>query len=331
MDSQIQNIEKIINADSIKETYKIIRAQLSYTDLKFSLPLSSLSKANVYIKEEQLQHTGSFKLRGVLSKIESLGNIDSEKIFVAASTGNHAAAFAHVLETKKRKGVLFLPKNISKAKLEALKGYSVTLHFFGENSVEAEAKATAYAKEINGILIHPYNDVEIIKGQATIGLEIEAQLPNVDAVLVPVGGGGLASGIASFFQNKRKVSVIGCQPYHASEMYDSIQNGNIVNPSTKHTIADASAGGIEDHAITFELCKKYLSGFELLTEKQIKSAVAFMVKYHNTVIEPTAALPIAALLNSTDYQGKNIVLVTTGRKIESLMLKEILDKYDYNY
>ncbi|WP_299161042.1 threonine/serine dehydratase [uncultured Tenacibaculum sp.] len=322
----------MISKENIEKAYKNIKEDIYKTPLEYSEKLSKISGVNVYLKKEYLQLTSSFKIRGVLNKIKSLNSKEFDKTFVAASTGNHAAAFGLASEKFNFKAKLFLPKNIAEEKLKSLSKYKFDKVLYGDTSVETEKKATQYAKDIEGVLIHPYNDVEIIKGQGTIALEIEQELPKVDAVIAPIGGGGLISGIASYFSKNRKVKVIGCQPENASEMYDSIKEGEIVSPSKLHTIADAAAGGIEVNAITFTICKKQLEEVTLVNEKAIKKAVAFLFKYHNIIVEPTAALPVAALLEgNVKKEYKNVVLVLTGKKINKELLKEINETYGNCY
>jgi threonine dehydratase len=321
---------KRILAEEIKDAYLKIKGDILKTPLEYSPKLSKISGAQVYLKMEHLQHTGSFKIRGVLTKIKSLHKDDFKKTFVAASTGNHAAAFAFASKAFGFDGVLFMPENVSSVKRDALNAYNVKQYLYGKSSMETEAKATTFAEENSSILIHPYNDREIIKGQGTMGVEIQKQLPEVDTVLAPIGGGGLISGLCSYFDNG-KVEVIGCQPVNASEMYESVKCGKIVPPSIHTTIADATAGGIETNSLTFDICKNQLNGFELIKENQIKEAVAFIVKYHQTIIEPGAALPVAALLHSKNYAGKNVVLVLTGKKINHQLLTKIIDNYGNNY
>lgn len=321
---------KCIIPQEIKKAYLNIKGDILKTPLEYSPGLSKISGAQVFLKMEHLQHTGSFKLRGVLNKIKSLHKDDLQKTFVAASTGNHAAAFAFASKAFGFDAVLFMPKNVSNVKKDALKDYNVKQYLYGKNSMETEAKATAYAEENFSILIHPYNDREIIKGQGTIGVEIQDQLPDVDTVLAPIGGGGLISGLCSYFDDD-KVKVIGCQPVNASEMYESVKSGNIVSPSMLPTIADATAGGIEANSLTFDICKNQLNGFELIEENEIKEAVAFIVKYHQTIIEPGAALPVAAILHSKKYAGKNVVLVLTGKKINHALLTNIINNYGDSY
>ena len=311
--------------------YASIKGDILKTPLIYSPKLSAISKANVYLKMEHLQLTDSFKIRGVLCKVKSINKKDFSKTFVAASTGNHAAAFGYVSEKLNFKGKLFLPVHVEKEKLKGLSKYTFEKVLFGETSMETERKATTYAKEIDGILIHPYNDLEIIKGQGTIAVEIEQQLPEVDTIIAPIGGGGLISGICSYFSENDKVAIVGSQPKNASEMDQSIKANKIVPPSKEKTIADAAAGGIEDNALTFSICKKHLSGIDIIAEENIKKAVAFLYKYHKTTVEPTAALPVAALLSGGNYRNKNVVLVLTGKKINKQLLTEINKNYDYCY
>ncbi len=321
----------MITKKDIEVVYEGIKGDILKTPLVHSPRLSLLSGANIYLKMEHLQITDTFKLRGVLSKLYSLDKEDIGNRFVAASTGNHAAAFGYASEKFGFKGTLFLPETVEEEKLKGLSNYSIEKILFGKTSIETEAKATQYAEEIGGILFHPYNDLDIIKGQGTIGLEIETQLPEVDIIITPIGGGGLASGICSYFSENDSVNVVGCQPINASEMYDSIKANKIVAPSKLVTIADAAAGGIEKGALSFEICRKQLSDIKLIKEKSIKEAVAFIYKYHNTTVEPTAALPVAAVLKDDIYKGKNVVLILTGKKINKQLLNEINEHYGNCY
>jgi threonine dehydratase len=317
----------MIGQKDIEKAYSNIKNDIHETPLVYSKQLSDLSGANVYLKMEQLQKTGSFKIRGVLNKLNSVNKIDFNKTFVAASTGNHAAAFAYASEKFGFNGVLFLPENVSIIKRKALDKFKIDKRLFGKNSMETECKATSFAKEVDGVLIHPYNDKQIIEGQGTIGLEILEQLPEVTKIITPIGGGGLISGICSYFSNNKNVEIIGCQPKNASEMHDSINLNKIVVPSTLTTIADAAAGGIEKDSITFDICKKQISNIEIIDEESIKKAVALMIKYHDIEIEPTAAIPVAVILNSKEFANENVVLVLTGKKIDKKILNEILSTY----
>ena len=317
----------MIHKKDIEIAYNNIKGDILKTPLIHSPKLSAISGANVYLKMEHLQVTDSFKIRGVLTKLGSINKKDFKKIFVAASTGNHAAAFGYASGIFGFKGKLFLPMSIEKEKLKAISNYKIEKVLYGDSGMEAEKKANEYAKEIDGVLIHPYNDIEIIKGQGTIAVEIVSQLPQVDTIIAPIGGGGLISGICSYFSENKNVNIIGSQPNNASEMKQSIKANKIVVPSKLKTIADAAAGGIEENSLTFTICKKQLSFVETIEEEAIKKAVAFLYKYHKTTVEPTAALPVAALLSKDKYRNKNVVLVLTGKKINKQLLTEINKNY----
>lgn len=318
----------MITKNDIDLAHQRIQENILKTPLIHSPELSKRSGANVFLKMEQEQQTGSFKIRGVLNKLSSLKEAAFQQTFVASSTGNHAAAFCYAAEKFDFNGVLFLPNTITEAKYNAINSLRIDKKLYGNTSVEAEQKATTYAQETQGILIHPYNDPKIIEGQGTLGAELVTQCKTIDCIYTPVGGGGLASGLSLYFSNTN-TKVIGCQPENASEMYQSILKNKIVPPSTLTTIADAAAGGVEKEALSFSICKEHLSGFEILNEKAIKNAVAFLVKHHQLIVEPTAALPVAALLqNKTFTKAQNIVLILTGKKIDFNLLKEILNTYD---
>lgn len=320
----------MITRKDIESTYERIKDDICKTPVVHSAPLSNITGSNVYLKLEFEQFTRSFKLRGMLNKIGSIDPKDFNKTFVAASTGNHAAAFGHASEKFGFQGKLFLPENMAEEKMRALAQYSVDKVLHGSTCVETEAKAAQYAEEIDGLLVHPYNDPEIIKGQGTVGVELEEQVPDLEVVIAPIGGGGLISGLASFFA-ETSVKVVGSQPFNAPEMYDSLEANRIVEPSTLDTIADAVAGGIEPGSITFDICKELLSDIKLVEEESIKKAIAFMYKYHEISIEAAAALPIGTVLNNDDYRGKNIALVLTGNKISEEMLTEINKTYGDSY
>lgn len=316
--------------EEIQQKHLDLQGSIYTTPLLYSQVLSDISGAEVYLKLELQQRTGSFKIRGMFSKLRSLTPSELAKTLVASSTGNHAAAFIYAAEILQFRGVLFLPETITKAKLKALKSSRVRIELFGKNSVEAEEQAFQYAKEHQGILIHPYNDINIIKGQATLGCEIEAQLGAVDTVYTPIGGGGLAAGLCLYFKDTT-TAVVGCQPQNASEMYDSINANKIVAPSAALTIADAAAGGIIKDAITYDICSAHLARIQLLSEREISCAVRLLIEEHQLITEPTAALTVAALLKDTEVSGKKVVLVLTGKKIDSNLLLKILQTNDKCY
>jgi threonine dehydratase len=280
----------------------------------------------VYLKLENQQQSGSFKLRGVANRIASLGPAAVGVKLIAASTGNHGAAFAHVLAELGLDGTLFLPRSASEAKLEAIRSYGVHYEHIGDDCVETETHARTVAEDTGGVLIPPYNDPFVVAGQGTIAVELLDQLEDFDAVLVPVGGGGLISGIGAYLKAVRpSVEIVGCQPVNSPVMYESVRAGRIVDFDSLPTLSGATAGGIEPGSVTFDLCRRYVDDFVLLTEREIASAIRFMVEREQMVVEGGAALPVAAAIKEKDrFAGRRLVLVVTGFKIDDDVLKKIL-------
>ncbi len=312
----------------IKEAHARIRQHIRRTPLEHSRLLSQLTGANVYLKLENWQLTGSFKLRGAMNKILSVNEFDRKrKTFVAASTGNHAAAFAHTISQLGLKGEIFLPKIVSQTKLKFIESFGLPCHLHGQDSLETEIHTRKYAKENNCILVHPYNDETIVAGQGTIGLEIAKDLPKVDVVFVPVGGGGLVSGIGGYLKSaKPHVEIIGCQPAQSPEMAVSIEQGHIISELiSKPTLSDGTAGGIEQGAITFEYCKQWVDRFELLSEEEIANALRWFLQNRQMMVEGAAGLALATLLREQKlWTGKNVVLIVCGRRLSYEKLQKVV-------
>jgi threonine dehydratase len=310
----------------VLQAEKRIRGHIRETPLEPSPHLSQLADARVYLKLESSQITGSFKLRGALNKFLSLTAEQQEEEVITASSGNHAAALAYTLHKFGGKGVIYLPENVSPAKVEALQPYGIELKFFGDDCIQSETLARETAIKTDRIFISPYNDPKVIGGQGTIGIELLRQMDNLDAVLVPVGGGGLISGIAGYLKAVNKnIEVIGCQPQNSAVMHASIQAGKILELESKPTLADGTAGGLEPDAVTFDICRNFVDDFILVSEPEIKNAIILSVEKHQLLIEGAAALSIAAFMKDQKrFAGKNVVLIISGKKISLELLKEIL-------
>jgi len=305
---------------------KRIKKYIRETPLEFSPYLSDLCKCNVFLKLENLQLTGSFKIRGAFNKLLSLSKKQKENGVITASTGNHALGVAYALKKLGYKGTIYLPTNASKAKIEALSYYDVPLKYHSTDCVETEVFARKVAEENNLVFVSPYNDPQIIGGQGTIAAELVRQLEKIDYVLVPIGGGGLISGIAGFLKIKDKnIKIIGCMPKNSPVMSESIKADKIINMKTKPTLSDGTAGGIEPDAITFDICKKYVDDYILVTENEIKKAIKLVLEKHHLVIEGSAGVTVASFLKERRrFKGKNIVLIICGQNISMDKLKQIL-------
>ena len=312
--------KEVINArDRIKPFIKI-------TDAEYSPYLSKITRGDIYLKLENTQYSGSFKLRGACNKILSLNEEEKSRGLITASSGNHGAAFAFMVDKLGLKGTIYLPENASKAKIEALNQYKIDLELFGSDTIETELHAINIAEASGKTFISPYNDPKVIGGQGTIGLELSDQVKELDAVFVPVGGGGLVAGIAGFLKEVNpKITIIGCQPLNSPVMYESIKAGRIIEMESLPTLADGSAGGIEPGSITFEPCRDLVDHYVILSEDEIAASLKLMIEKHCILMEGASAMSVAALLREKDhYENKKVALVITGKKITIENLKLVI-------
>lgn len=317
---------------SVEEAYGRIRSHVWKTPLIFSQQLSRDTDAEVYLKLENEQLTGSFKIRGAFNKVKILKELypeQSQKGLVTASTGNHGIACMQAAKTCGYSMEIFSQESMSQSKMDTLQMYGAKVTRFGKDCMEAEVKARQTAQERGQLYISPYNDWDVAAGQGTIGYEIYADLPSVDVVLVSVGGGGLIGGIASYLKSKNPhIKVIGCQPRNSKVMYESVKAGRLVHEESADTLSDGTAGDIEDESITFPLCQRFVDDWILVDEQQISDAVFFMLDKHHKLVEGSAGVPIAALLaNKEKFKDKKIVIVLCGANISSTVLKTILDEH----
>jgi len=314
--------------DIVIEAHNRIASQIRLTECRNSAALSDVSGATVFLKLENTQESGSFKLRGVMNKLFSLTEEERSRRIVAASTGNHGAAFAHGVNALGLDGLLFLPTTAAGIKLAAIEASGIPYELVGDDCVIAENHAHDYA-ETNGFTwVSPYNDPAVVAGQGTIGPELLEQVPELDAVLIPVGGGGLAGGIAAYLKAVNPgIEVIGVEPEASAVMAESVDAGSIVDLPNLPTLSDATAGGIEAGSITFDLCRDHVDRWERVSEREIAAAVRFVHQQENLTIEGGAALPVAVMQRRPQHlEGKTVALVITGSKIDPAVLKRILDQ-----
>ena len=310
----------------IEETSRRIAPHVCRTECRSAPALSDKVGAEVHLKLENLQDSGSFKLRGVINKVLSLTEEDSQKLLVAASTGNHGAAFAHALQLFGLRGKLFMPKTSAAVKVENVRSTGVPFELVGEDCIEAEAHAAAFARSGGHVWISPYNDLDVVHGQGTVAVELMEQLEGVDTVLAPVGGGGLMSGIAAYLNAvDPSIEVIGCQPLNSCVMYESIKAGEILDIESLPTISDGTAGGIESGSITFDLCRRHVDDFILLEEAEIIAAMRFLHEMEGVTLEGAAALSSAAALKERRrFAGRRIALIVSGGRVDEATMDKVL-------
>lgn len=303
-----------------------IKSYIRETPLDYSPAFSELTGANVYFKLENLQHTGSFKLRGAFNKLLSLSDAERETGCVAASSGNHGAAVAYALSRLGVSGVIFVPEQTSSTKVDAIKRSGGEVRFFGTDGLDTEMHARQYAQDHGMVYLSPYNDAQVIAGQGTIGVELARQLPQIDAVFIAVGGGGLISGVGSFLKTVNPgVRIIACQPAASDVMTQSVKAGTILELASEPTLSDGTAGGIEAGAITFDICRDIADDYITVSEGQIAEAMRAFIDSHHMLLEGAAGVAIAALqAHPEPYQGKNVVVVICGANISRETLKGVL-------
>ena len=292
----------------------------------YSQYFSRLCNGEVYLKLENRQITNSFKIRGALNKMLNLSPKQRKRGVVTASAGNHAQAVAIAAEKLRIPARIVVPRNTPKIKIERIQQYNVELQVVGEIYDEAEQTAIELAEKEGLIYISPYNDRFVIAGQGTIGLEILEDLGFLNTIVVPVGGGGLISGIALAVKSlKPEIEIVGVQSIASPVMYESMKAGKIISMEVEESIADGLHGGIESQSITFDIVQEYVDEILLVEEKTIKKAIYLLAEKENQIVEGAGATPIALLLEQREkFKGKRVVAILSGGNIEEEQLSTIL-------
>ncbi|MCZ6459090.1 MAG: threonine/serine dehydratase [Gammaproteobacteria bacterium] len=284
-----------------------------------------LDGADVLLKCEHLQHTGSFKLRGALNRLLTLDASERDRGIITASTGNHALGVAFAAGVTGLRATIYLPKVISPLKLKALSAVlidgQVDLEFVEGDGLDAELAAKTAALAGGMKFVSPYNDPLIIAGQGTVGAELAEQCTALDAVFVSVGGGGLISGVAASVRAKfPQARVYGCWARNASAMHDCLLAGEIRQVTDAPTISDGTAGGVEPGSITFELCQGFIDQYVLVSEAEIISAMRVLAENERWIVEGAAGVALAGCLQTLEHHselaGKTVAVVLCGRNIE---------------
>src|SRR5262245_3962998 len=316
----------MLSPQDIIEAGSRIRPLVRETPVDYSLHLSRLGDANVYLKLEHLQHTGSFKLRGATNKILSLNETQLRRGVIAASTGNHGMGVCYAARYLGTTATIYLPQNIPEQKLAKIKTLGGTLVTSNDDCLDAEKNARAVANESGQVFISPYNDPMVIAGQGTIGIELARQLDRIDMVFVAVGGGGLISGIATFLKSVNpRTRIIGCWPANSRVLYECLRAGRIIDFPEEPTLSESTTGGVEEESVTLPLCQQLLDDHALVCESEIREAMRLVFNKEHRIIEGSAAVAVAAYMKMRDKcAGKNVVIILCGRNIASEKLIGIL-------
>jgi len=296
-----------------------------FTPLQRSSTFSDELDAEVFFKLENDQSTGSFKLRGATNRLLTLSEEQRARGCVAASSGNHGAAVACAMQQLGVAGIIFVPEQTSPAKVEKIRSYGGDVRYFGTDGLDTEQHAREFAEAQGMFYLSPYNDEEVVAGQGTCGVEIVSQLPDVEAVFVAVGGGGLIGGTGSVLKaHNPGIRVYGCQPLASPVMARSIEAGEILDMPSEPTLSDGTAGGIEAGAVTFPLNQAVVDDWVLVDEQQIADAMRLYLSREEGVIEGAAGVAIAGLLASREtIKGKKVAVVICGGNISSDTLTSV--------
>ena len=315
----------MLTLDNIYRAKYVLKDVIRKTDVIYAPKLNN--NTNIYLKTENLQITGSFKVRGAYYKMSTLTKEEKERGVVACSAGNHAQGVALAAQKSGIKATICLPDGAPISKVEATKSYGAEVCLVEGVYDDAYNKALELRDTCGYTFIHPFDDEDVIAGQGTIGLEIIDQVKDLDAVFVPIGGGGLISGIAFAIKSLNpNVKIYGVQASGAPSMKKSIDNNEIGELKSVSTIADGIAVKRPGNT-TFDICQKYVDEIVTVTDDEISAAILALMEQHKLVTEGAGATAVAAaMFNKVDIQGKNVVCILSGGNIDVTILSRVIKR-----
>ena len=300
-----------------------ISQHVRHTPVEYSHALSEVSGAEVYLKLENLQTTGSFKLRGATNALLSLGG--GATGVVAASSGNHGMAVAHAARVAGLYPLIFVPEGAAASKVEAIEALGAEIRRVEGDPVLAETTARRHADETGLPYLSPYNDPRIVAGQGTIGVELASDLDRTEVLFASMGGGGLIAGAGGYLRLARRTRVVACSPVNSAVMHESLLAGRILDLPSLPTLSDGTAGGVEPDAITFDLCREIVDDSLTVSEDEIRVAMRLIIGRHHTLIEGSAAVAVAGFLQTANrWAGQKVVIVLCGANVDIKVLRTIL-------
>ena len=310
----------------IEEAHRAIRPQVGVTPLAFSPMLSKETGCDVYLKCEHLQHTGSFKFRGATNKLRLLDADARRNGVLTVSSGNHGQGVALAGKLAGVPVTVYASTSAAAIKLDAIRALGAEVVTLNDTTLAVELEAARQAKLKGMAFVSPYNDLDVIAGQGTIGMELHEEasgtIADLAAVFASVGGGGLISGIGTAVKTLLpQTEVIGCWPANSTALYSSLQAGKIIDVEESETISDGTAGGVEPGSVTFDIGREVITGTALVTEKEIMAAMKLLAQTDRWMVEGAAGVALASMLKlSSRYQGRAVAVVLCGRNI-------MLDKF----
>ena len=318
-------MKKLHKLYDFMEARERLNTVITKTKLIHSNIFSNETGNDVYIKPENLQRTGAFKIRGAYNKIAKLTEEEKKRGVIAASAGNHAQGVALAAQKLGIKAVIVMPKHTPLIKVEATKRYGADVILTGEVYDEAYEYAKKLQEKEGYTFVHPFDDEDVIEGQGTIALEVLDELPNADIILVPIGGGGLISGIASAAKLKNPlIKIIGVEPEGAASALEARKNKHVVELAEANTIADGTAVK-KIGEITFDYIEKYVDDIVTVSDYELMAAFLILVEKHKIVAENSGILSVAGL-KKLNVKGKKIISIISGGNIDVLTISSMINK-----
>ncbi|WP_174614361.1 hydroxyectoine utilization dehydratase EutB [Virgibacillus ihumii] len=305
---------------------KRISPYVPKSPLVYSSGLSDVSGASVYLKLENMNPSGSFKIRGAANKILSLTEKERDRGITTFSTGNFGLSVAYMAKKLGIKAVICISERVPNGKVEALQKSGATVEIYGESQDDAEARSYELEREEGLTVIHPFDDPHIIAGQGTIGLELFEELPEVNTVLAGLSGGGLHSGLGvALKETNPRIWLVGLSTANGPAMHASIQAGKPIQIDENDTLADSLLGGIGlQNQYTFQLVQKYVDELLLMDEQEFADGMTFMLDQHKMIIEGAAASGIGALLHQKVKPGSQVAVIVTGSSVDTSVVQKLM-------
>jgi threonine dehydratase len=302
-----------------------IRRHVRETPLVPSPALNEVTGADVWLKCENLQVTGSFKVRGATNRLLTLPEGTRDRGVVAASSGNHGIAVAHAGQALGIPVAVYVPEQVSPVKMAAMRRLGATVIRFGTDGLDTELEARRVSESEGRVYVSPYNDLAVVAGQGTVGVELRRQVDRIDLVVVAVGGGGLIGGIAADLKHHNPaVRIVGAQPANSRVMLESIKAGHVVDIPSLPTLSDGTAGGIETETVTFPLCRELVDEWVEVPEVEIARAMRHAIEVEHLLIEGAAAVAVAAVQMARPAPSDRVVIVLCGANVSADRLRGVL-------
>ena len=312
--------------DAVAAAYERIWPFVRETPVEESTALADGGSATVYLKLEHLQHTGSFKFRGACNKMALLTPEQAAAGVVAASNGNHGLGVAAAARARGIAAEVYVSAQVSPAKAKRIAAYGAILRQFGADPLAAELAARRAAETSGRVFISPYNDLDVIAGQGTIAVELHHQTPDLDAVFVAVGGGGLIGGIGRYLKAvSPRTEIVGCWPENSPVLHECLLAGRVIDVAEEPTLSESTAGGLEPDSITLPVCQGAIDSAVMVSEDEIRAALRLVLDTEHWLIEGAAAVAVAAFRKDIRrWDGKRVAIVLCGRNVSPEVLKRVL-------